>query len=150
MAATMGQNKGKRGEREVKDAFVATMSEAEALTNIDGVADKVKRNTTQSDRGGDDIVGIPLLSIEVKRQEQLSVNTWWQQCVKSAQRDKLMPVLVYRQNRRTWRVVTWSCLMMPATPGANRWVRCEMDLADFLAWYRDVYIAWLTSETKAA
>lgn len=149
MAATMGQNKGKRGEREVKDAFVATMSEAEALTNIDGVADKVKRNTTQSDRGGDDIVGIPLLSIEVKRQEALSVNTWWQQCVKSAQRDKLMPVLIYRQNRRSWRVVTWACLLNPTTPAATRWVRCEMELIDFLNWYKDVYVAWLTS-SKAA
>lgn len=148
MAATMGQNKGKRGEREIKDAFVLCMQQAEQATGVWGVSEKVKRNTTQSDRGGDDIVGIPLLSIEVKRQEALSINTWWQQCCKSAQADHLMPVLIYRQNRKSWRVVTYNLLCHPEYSKANYWVRCEMAFDDFLAWYRAVYSEWLTA-TKA-
>lgn len=145
MTATMGQNKGKRGEREIKDAFITVMLEAEAAKNKQGVSDKVKRNTLQADQGGDDIVGIPLISVEVKRQETLSVNTWWKQCCASAMRDKLQPVLIYRQNRKSWRVVTWVLLHQPKWQ-STKWVRADMDFADWLPWYRALYAEWLDSQ----
>lgn len=147
MAATMGQNKGKRGEREVKDMFIELMQTAERATGKVGASEKVKRNTTQSDRGGDDIVGIPLLSIEVKRQETLQLNQWWQQAVTQGNKQKVQPVLIYRQNRRAWRVQTWAVLCQPHR-SSQAWVRCDIELVAFLDWYRAIYAEWLTAQTE--
>lgn len=147
MAATMGQNKGKRGEREVKDMFVELMQIAEQATGKVGVSERVKRNTTQSDRGGDDIVGIPLLSIEVKRQETLQLNQWWQQAVAQGNKQKLQPVLIYRQNRKAWRVQTWAVLCQPHR-SSHAWVRCDIELVAFLDWYRAMYAEWLTAQSE--
>lgn len=145
MAATMGQNKGKRGEREIKDAFVEVMEETERLLERPGVSAEVKRNTTQSDRGGFDIVGIPLLAIEVKRQEALALNTWWKQCFAQAGKLKLRPVLVYRQNRKSWRVQTYGMLCHPGFDGAT-WTRVDIELESFLDFYKGLYREWLIRE----
>jgi hypothetical protein len=145
MAATMGQNKGKRGEREIKDAFIEVMEEVERLVERPGVSAEVKRNTTQSDRGGFDIVGIPLLAIEVKRQETLVLNVWWKQCYEQAGRLKLRPVLIYRQNRKSWRVQTYGMLCQPGYD-ASTWVRIDIDFGGFLDFYRELYREWLIKE----
>ena len=147
MAATMGQNKGKRGEREIKDLFIDLMQTAELATGQRGVSEFVKRNTTQSDRGGDDIVGIPLLSIEVKRQETLQLNQWWQQAVAQGNKQKLQPVLIYRQNRKAWRVQTWAVLCQPQRQ-STAWARCDVELVAFLDWYRALYAEWLTAQPE--
>lgn len=144
MAATMGQMKGKRGEREVKDSFVELMSEVESIQQRKGVSDRVKRNTTQSDRGGDDIVGIPLISVEVKRHETLNLNGWWKQTIEQANKQKLQPVLVYRQSRKPWRVQTYAVLCQPGR-AATQWTRVDLELSDFLDWYQAVYSEWLTT-----
>lgn len=136
------QVKGKVGEREIKDAFIDLMRKAEQSCGRTGVSENVKRNTLQSDRGGDDIVGIPLLSIEVKRQEALSVNTWWKQCLANANKQHAQPVLIYRQNRKAWRVVTFAVLQQP-TYVSMAWVRVEMTFEDFMSWYDAVYREWL-------
>lgn len=136
------RTKGASGERELKTMFATLMAEVEQETGLPGLSHMVKRNTTQSDRGGDDLVGIPLISIEAKRQEALSLNTWFAQCVKSAQAQKLMPVLIYRQNRKPWKVVTYGALCHPEHP-ASMWAKIELDLEDFLTWYRSLYADWL-------
>jgi len=145
MAATAGQNKGKRGEREVKDNFVATMEGVEALKSKTGVSSFVKRNTTQSDRGGDDIVGIPLISVEVKRHETLALNTWWKQAVDQANKLRLQPVLVYRQSRKPWRVQTYAVLCQPGR-SSTQWNRVDIELSDFLTWYAQLYAEWLDTQ----
>ena len=139
------QVKGKVGEREIKDAFIELMRKAEQSTGRTGVSENVKRNTLQSDRGGDDIVGIPLLSIEVKRQETLNVNTWWKQCLDNAIKQRAQPVLIYRQNRKAWRVVTYAVLQQPRFASMS-WTRCEMTLEDFMQWYDAIYREWLWTE----
>jgi hypothetical protein len=73
------------------------------------------------------------MSIEVKRQEQLSVNTWWQQCTAAAERNNEHPVLLYRQNRKKWRCVTLVWLHLPG--GAQQQVRAEFDFDTFLHWF---------------
>ena len=148
MGGVSGQNKGKRGEREIKDNFVDLMQKVEATKQLKGVSEFVKRNTTQSDRGGDDIVGIPLLSIEVKRQEALALNTWWKQAEQQGFKLKLQPVLIYRQNRKAWRVQTYTFLFNPAV-ASTKWVRADMELDSFLAWYAEVYAEWLDNSAKA-
>lgn len=144
MTATTGQMKGKRGEREVKDNFIATMQGVEARMSKKGVSENVKRNTTQSDRGGDDIVGIPLISVEVKRQETLSLNTWWQQAVKQGNKLRLQPVLIYRQSRKPWRVQTFAVLCQPGR-SSHLWTRVDIELSDFLSWYDALYAEWLAT-----
>lgn len=139
------QVKGKAGEREIKDAFIDCMRKQEIETGRTGVSENVKRNTLQSDRGGDDIVGIPLLSIEVKRQEALSINTWWKQCLDNALKQKAQPVLIYRQNRKAWRVVTYVVLQQPMYANMS-WVRAEMTFDDFMSWYGTLYREWLWTD----
>jgi Holliday junction resolvase len=92
------RQKGSRGEREL----------AKLLNERFDLG--ASRNLTQTREGGEDInlnaIGI---CIEVKRQEALSVNTWWKQISNAAAQASLMPVLAYRQNRKKWKFV------LPAT-----------------------------------
>ncbi len=143
------QIKGKTGEREIKDAFISVMKLVEAENWLTGVSEKVKRNTLQSDRGGEDLVGIPLLSVEVKRQETLSIEGWWRQTKGQADKSKLMPVLMYRQNHKSWHVVTYAQLWHPGYQ-ANLWVRADFSLPEFMEWYKALYREWLTANPQSA
>jgi Holliday junction resolvase len=136
------RNKGAVGEREIKDRFIAAMAWIEAQFVIEGEpqSEKVKRNSTQSDRGGHDLIGIPGLCIEVKRQEALSVGSWWEQAVTQATRFGGLPVLIYRQNKRAWRVRTWGALHLD---GASAWAVVECELEEFMRFYGSVYFEWL-------
>jgi hypothetical protein len=146
MTGLSGQNKGKRGEREIKDMFIDLMDEVEKdVWAKRKYSEDVKRNTLQSDRGGCDIVGIPLLAIEVKRQEILSINTWFKQAKDQAAKLNLMPVLMFKQNRKQWRVVTYAGLSYPGYKAAT-WATAEVGLTDFLSWYKAVYREFLTVE----
>ena len=50
--------------------------------------------------------------IECKRQETLSIPTWWKQCTRNAAAEGLTPLLVFRQNRReALAVLRWSDLL---------------------------------------
>lgn len=93
MGGRSSQLKGKAGEREVADLiFYAT-------------GKMVTRNLDQTRDGGHDLNGIPGLSIEVKRQEKLQINTWWKQTIRQADKVVGTPVLAYRQNRKPWRFI---------------------------------------------
>jgi hypothetical protein len=103
------RNKGQTGEREIADIlnFIVysvmkekNFPEEECLKGIS----RIQRNQNQSAVGGNDLTDCFGLSIEVKRQEQLAVSTWWTQCIAAANRNNEMPVLIYRQNRKAWRV----------------------------------------------
>lgn len=137
--ALHAQNKGKEGEREIARALNSIIREcllAHGLPVPD--RDVVQRNQNQSAVGGNDLSNCFGLSIEVKRQEQLSINTWWQQTVKAAQANDETPVLIFRQNRKPWRVVTMVWLPLPAENGswASTSVRAEFDWDTFLAWFK--------------
>lgn len=137
--ALHAQNKGKEGEREIARALNSIIRDcllAHGLPLPD--RDVVQRNQNQSAVGGNDLSNCFGLSIEVKRQEQLSINTWWQQTVKAAQANDETPVLIFRQNRKPWRVVTMVWLPLPAENGswASTSVRAEFDWDTFLAWFK--------------
>lgn len=85
------RNKGAAGEREL----------FRLLSNDLGHA--VQRNLTQARGGGADTISIPGFSIEVKRQERLSLAAWWRQAVEQAGSD--IPILFYRASRQPWRAV---------------------------------------------
>lgn len=131
--------KGQNGEREICDMlngrlYLNLQKRKMPLPTVP----VFQRNQNQSAVGGSDITNKLNLSIEVKRQEQLSVNTWWKQCVAAAERSEEIPVLIYRQNKQSWRVVT--IVQIPLfNPQRNQvghtWARAEIDLDSFLHWF---------------
>ena len=77
-----------------------------------------------------DIQAIPGLSIEVKRQETLVVNTWWKQALRQAEGEGDIPVLAYRKNRGKWRV----CLPAYLIAIKARDGYLDTDLETFFIW----------------
>lgn len=151
MGGVSGQNKGKGGEREVADALngviYAIFKERgwEIPKNL-----WVQRNTQQSAVGGCDLTGTWGMAVEVKRQEALSINTWWAQCKASAATLRAMPVLVFRQNKKAWRVVMEGALQLPMSPGEIPWslARVEISWEEFLNWFKQYAIRMLERERE--
>jgi len=133
-------NKGKQGEREVKDAMnycvYLAMQELgypkeECLKGMS----MIQRNQIQTAIGGADLTSCFGLSIEVKRQEALTIGTWWKQCEASAKRDNNTPVLIYRQNHKAWRVRTYAWAPLPN--GHQIQILAEMDWESFRVWFKE-------------
>lgn len=64
-----------------------------------------ERNLQQSINGGDDLIGVPFFSIELKKHNTKTIGTWWKQCAESARRQSKMPVLIYEMPRQKPTVV---------------------------------------------
>ena len=78
------RTKGRAGEREVAKMLNDIVSDVNRELNnvvIKGsvAAQPFQRNQNQSAVGGHDLSNPFGLAIEVKRQETLSINTWWEQ-----------------------------------------------------------------------
>lgn len=135
--------KGADGERQVAKALNEIVQRVLAVQEwpaevVGGATKCIQRNQNQSAVGGCDLSNVFGLAVEVKRQEQLSVNVWWRQCVDQAMRNKEVPVLVYRQNRQAWSVVMYMQAPLPALvggSGASMTLRAEMSWEDFLEWF---------------
>lgn len=128
------RQKGQEGEREIQRALEPIIRKL----MTDGrfpLPDKpiVQRNQNQSAVGGSDLSNTFGLAIEVKRQEQLSINTWWKQCETAAKDNGEHPVLLYRQNGKKWRCVT--LVWLPLHNGTQQQARAEMDWDTFLGWF---------------
>lgn len=138
------RNKGKNGEREIVDLFVERMRKVEKELGITWhvvPSQNVKRcSSMQADGGGSDIVGIPGIAVEVKRNETLNVDAWWKQCCAQAH-SGMMPILFYRKSRMTWRVVMY--VMLP-TP--HKWYCAELSGRDFFEWFESYYRKHLVEE----
>ncbi len=127
------RNKGANGEREV----ATWMNEIiERVCREEGVPAPVKpiiqRNQNQSAVGGSDLTNPFGFAIEIKRQETLAVNTWWNQCVTAAREFGGTPVVIYRQNgKRKWNVVLYT---FAPVWGSHSYVqtRSEISQEDFM------------------
>jgi len=106
----------------------------------------VQRNQNQTAVGGCDLTNTFGIAIEVKRQEQLAINTWWEQTKKSAEKNNELPVLIFRQNNKPWRIRTYGFLHAPGTNGGWTSVQAvvEIDEATFKSWFR----AWVTGKLQ--
>lgn len=144
MGGNMSRDKGQRGEREIAQMFVLAMQDVEDRTGKPGFSEDVKRNTLQSDRGGYDLVGVPLLAIEVKRAETPAVNQWWKQCLEQS-RPGLLPVLFYRANRKPWQAVTFTAVHGP-NGGFCGYVVSTMSAGEFIMCYKAMYAEHLTRD----
>ena len=113
----MQRTKGAAGEREL----FALLSEQLGVT--------VTRNLTQTRGGGADSLNVEGWAIEVKRQETLSISSWWSQTQRQADDLSRKPILFYRQSRKPWRAVLDLSHVAPGiftAPGCL----CELALSD--------------------
>ena len=121
-------------------------AEREAIKLLQPVVDKVymrlgkeppllERNQMQTHRGGYDLVGLEWLSMEIKHQETLKVDEWWEQCIMQT-RPGQMPVLMYKQNNVKWRVRIMSRV-------GDRTIPVEVSVEDFLLYFEYLLAWWL-------
>lgn len=147
------RQKGAEGERQVVRALNEVLQRVlEAHQWPEHIREackkSIQRNQNQSAVGGNDLVNVFGLGIEVKRQEELSINTWWKQCTEAAMRNHEFPVLVYRKNKQAWSVVMYASLPLPfVEPGLIVWptsrtARVTVEWADFLIWVE----LWFTNK----
>lgn len=123
--------KGQDGEREIATAmneYVDTFCHKRGFKFPEKPL--VQRNQNQSAVGGSDLTNPFNLCIEVKRQEQLSINTWWNQCLVASKEFGGIPILIYRQNKQKWRVI-----MYLHSPQTNQWIRSEINWEAFCDWF---------------
>lgn len=129
------RDKGQGAEREVCDWLNAIYLKVLTSQSRDLPEKRnypFQRNQLQTAVGGSDIANPFKLDIEVKRQEALSINTWWKQTVASAARTNGIPILVFKQNRKPWRVLMFGIIPVDAVDCVE--ARCEISLEDFLKW----------------
>lgn len=130
------RDKGANGEREVATAMNKII---ESVLKDHGIAIPLKpiiqRNQNQTAVGGYDLTGPFGLGIEIKRQEALSVNTWWQQCLTACKINADRPMLIYRKNKQKWSVVTLVDVPVGTDGSHARGIRAEMSWDDFLRWF---------------
>jgi hypothetical protein len=142
MMGAMARSKGARGEREIIDLLQPVVDAAYQAAGK--VPPHLKRTSSmQADGGGCDVHGIDWLALEVKRCETLQVEAWWRQCLQQAKPGQL-PVLVYRQNGRTWRARLWMRDEIVCAVA-------EISLADFMLYLArgiQLQLAWKAAYDK--
>lgn len=145
------RTKGANGEREIADDLNAIIYYIYKRFGLDYPAKPpVQRNQNQTAVGGCDLTGTFNLAVEVKRQETLSINTWWKQCVTSAEQCGRHPVLLFRQNAKPGTRTKWRCLTYANVIGhsaqTTRLLRVELEYDDFLGWFRQLASAYIQAE----
>lgn len=134
------RQKGQEGEREVARALNSIV---ESVLTKHGIPlplkPSVQRNQNQSAVGGSDLTNPFGLAIEVKRQEQISINTWWAQCLKASDEFGGVPILAYRTNgSREWKIVMYVDVPIEY-PGSGIChvgkIRAQISWNDFLQWF---------------
>lgn len=130
------RTKGASGEREICNTLNTILytlyTELNLTYPFEGI---VQRNQMQSAVGGRDLVGTFNFCIEVKRQEVLQIERWWNQAVDQARRVKDgIPVLIYRQNRERWTVML--PMLLQISTGSFIRTRGTMTLLDFEKYFK--------------
>ncbi|MBV1889160.1 MAG: hypothetical protein KUG67_02835 [Proteobacteria bacterium] len=126
---SFSKQKGKRGEREVVKLLQPIVDKVFSARGLE--VPILYRNQNQSFQGGYDIDGIDWIALEVKRQETLHINKWWDQTVSQAGREQV-PVLIYRKSRMKWRVIMYGYL---DCGGVRVKARVDIELEAFLVYF---------------
>lgn len=95
------RNKGSDGEREAAAWLQKNLNlEHTPQRNLEQVRFKGNGRVQL----GMDLIGIEPFCIEIKRQEILTLRSWWIQCVVASKNiPGAVPVVMYRQNRKKWK-----------------------------------------------
>ena len=125
------RNKGKTAEVEVYHWLNKTVS------TVVGTGKWFQRNQNQTASSGSDLSNPFQLSIEIKRHETLSINSWWDQCLRSAKAESGVPVLLYRQSRQPWRAV------VNLTDFYDNTYTVTMSADNFETWLRNYVARWV-------
>lgn len=139
------RNKGRMGEREIINLLQPVVNQVYEAHGLEPV--RLQRNLLQSDKGGDDVHGLAWLSIEVKRREGGTVDSFWAQCVKQAKAKDAFPVLLYRRNGQAWQAVLYGGLFV-VHRNTYRSARVTVGMADFLVWFRMALSCALDAERE--
>jgi hypothetical protein len=132
------RSKGQRGERD----FIKIIQRAADQVLGEGVI-HYTRNIEQTRNGGADVCCdvemYDCYSFEVKTQEKLLLNKWWQQAFRQGRDSERVPVLAYKQSRQPW------LIMMPCKPYSyvvqNRYCRAIITLEMFLKIFKNELLA---------
>jgi hypothetical protein len=147
MAKNFAQNKGARAEREAIKLLTPVVTEIYSKFGME--QPRLQRNSMQADGGGSDIAGLEWMALEIKHQETLNVNQWWEQCVGqvkvriiNGKEVSQVPVLMYKRNNVKWRVMMHGLLR---TGGEQNIVcPCDIPMESFLLYFRHKLIKELT------
>lgn len=90
-----------------------------------------QRRQNQSAVGGSDIESPFPFCIEAKAQEALSINTWWDQCLRAC-RPKDIPFLIYKQNNKAIKVRCYANLWL--SPTQSVWLPVTITFDEFKEW----------------
>ena len=151
MAKINSRAKGQRGEREAATVLQGIVDQEWMRVHgirskdpvVEGQREKpsqrpvLTRNLVQTRNGGHDLVGLDWLALEIKFCETLQLDAWWNQTKRQASEhetvvnQKVMPVLMYRQSRKPWRIQ-----MLGKLPGLSASVRVDISLEAFSAYFR--------------
>lgn len=132
MALRPGGAKQKGAEGEYEVIRLLTKWAAEAGYDL-----TLERNLEQVRHGGADIIGVPNMEIEVKREESWNMNSWWKQVLKAAEKTGNWPMLIHRKNRQPWRVRTYihAAIYTPGGRGITVPIVADLDLPSAKAWF---------------
>jgi hypothetical protein len=142
--------KGQVGEREVVHKLNAIIEQVLGAYDwhedvVNAARKCIQRNQNQSAVGGSDLNGVFGLAVEIKRQENVQIEKWWEQCTEQAARNAEHPVLLYRKNHQPWRCVTLGHAPLPGGRISSMRVQFEEDA--FSTWfYQWVYYKMVSGE----
>ena len=134
MAGNSSRNKGITGEREVIHLLQPIVNKICLKLGVQDIP-LLERNTLQCNKGGNDIAGLDWIALEVKRQESEVRLDWWEQVLKNCKTGQV-PVLLYRQSRKPWRVQMFAALTYGSQPYEMiNQIKVDITINDFLAWF---------------
>ena len=154
------RQKGQQGERDVQkmlNNIIKIVHTERNLPQYEPRDELFQRNQNQSAVGGSDLSCPFPLEIEVKRQEQLSINTWWKQTIESSNRTGGIPILIFKQNRKKWRIIMLGNIaLQPHEPNVTievqkqyrelSGIRVEINQEQFEQWFKAYYRLWLDNK----
>ena len=128
-AGGFARDKGQRAERAAVKLLQPIINHV--FQTVGKEPPQLERNLMQSHKGGHDIIGLDWLALEIKHQETLHINAWWEQTKQQAGKLK-EPILMYKQNNVKWRVMLYGYI-----PSKAEYLQCPVDicLEDFLVYF---------------
>jgi hypothetical protein len=123
MAKLNARAKGAAGERE----FCKWLEK-----NFPNLPMEAKRNLDQVREGGTDVVMYPFC-FEVKRRENLDLQSWWIQSKKAGKEIGCIPIVAFRQNRQPWEFLIGVDYLVSAKDLQLGYIR--LNEAVFKAWF---------------
>lgn len=145
------RNKGKAGEHEAINIIKERMRLVESRLSGTGMrvkaaSDDVQRNSLQSRSGGYDAHGIPIIALEIKRDETMPVHAMWEQAKRQA-KNRELPVLMWRRNKGKWAIRTYAALTNIVGQPMMQ-VVADLALDDFLDYYERLYETHLRTQAN--